>query len=43
MDVILTEGAIATVLTGIRMPRVNLMMERWMQSCRDELLDRCLI
>ncbi|MEU8325865.1 integrase core domain-containing protein [Nonomuraea sp. NPDC048881] len=32
-----------TVLTGIRMPRMNSIMERRVQSCRHELLDRCLI
>ncbi|MFI6538651.1 hypothetical protein ACIBHY_39795 [Nonomuraea sp. NPDC050547] len=42
-DEILTEGGIKTVLTGIRMPRMNSIMERWVQSCRHELLGRCLI
>ncbi|MFI7455373.1 integrase core domain-containing protein [Nonomuraea sp. NPDC049714] len=32
-----------TVLTGIRVPRMNAVMERWVQSCRRELLDRCMI
>ncbi|GAA3610810.1 hypothetical protein GCM10022419_114770 [Nonomuraea rosea] len=36
MDEILTEA-------GIRMPRMNSIMERWVPSCRRELLDRCLI
>ncbi|YCK35209.1 integrase core domain-containing protein [Actinomadura sp. ATCC 39365] len=31
------------MLTGVRMPRMNPVMERWMQSCRRELLDRCLL
>jgi hypothetical protein len=31
------------VLTGVRMPRMNSIMERWVQSCRPELLDRCLL
>ncbi|MEU8247888.1 integrase core domain-containing protein [Nonomuraea sp. NPDC048916] len=31
------------MLTGIRMPRMNAVMERWVQSCRRELLDRCLL
>ncbi|MEV6040506.1 integrase core domain-containing protein [Nonomuraea sp. NPDC052116] len=39
----LSEAGIETVLTGIRMPRMNAVMERWVQSCRRELLDRCLI
>ncbi|MFF4189584.1 integrase core domain-containing protein [Nonomuraea sp. NPDC001831] len=43
MDAILAEADIKTVLTGIRMPRINSIMERWVQSCRHELLDRCLI
>ncbi|SDM26131.1 Integrase core domain-containing protein [Nonomuraea jiangxiensis] len=25
------------------MPRMNSIMERWVQSCRHELLDRCLV
>jgi transposase InsO family protein len=43
MDAILAEAGIKTVLTGIRMPRMNSIMERWVQSCRHELLDRCLV
>ncbi|MGW2214133.1 integrase core domain-containing protein [Nonomuraea sp. NPDC001684] len=43
MDEILAETGIQTMLTGIRMPRMNAIMERWVQSCRRELLDRCLI
>ncbi|MEV0615112.1 integrase core domain-containing protein [Nonomuraea sp. NPDC050404] len=43
MDEILAQAGIKTVLTGIRMPRMNSIMERWVQSCRHELLDRCLI
>jgi len=31
------------VLTGIQVPRMNSIMERWIQSCRHELLDRTLI
>jgi putative transposase len=31
------------VLTGVRMPRMNSIMERWVQTCRRELLDRTLI
>ncbi|MBB5082624.1 integrase core domain-containing protein [Nonomuraea endophytica] len=40
---ILAEAGIQTVLIGIRMPRMNSIMERWVQTCRRELLDRCLI
>jgi putative transposase len=43
MDEVLAEAGIKTVLTGIRMPRMNSIMERWVQSCRHELLDRCLV
>ncbi|MEU8324719.1 integrase core domain-containing protein [Nonomuraea sp. NPDC048881] len=43
MDGILADVGIQTVLTGIRMPRMNSIMERWVQSCRRELLDRCLL
>jgi transposase InsO family protein len=43
MDEILADAGTQTVLTGIRMPRMNSIMERWEQSCRHELLDRCLI
>ncbi|MEV0615400.1 integrase core domain-containing protein [Nonomuraea sp. NPDC050404] len=43
MNEILTEAKIRTVLTGIRMPRMNSIMERWVQTCRRELLDRCLL
>ncbi|MFF4625572.1 integrase core domain-containing protein [Nonomuraea jabiensis] len=43
MDEILAEAGIKMVLTGIRMPRMNSIMERWVQSCRHELLDRCLL
>jgi FAD/FMN-containing dehydrogenase len=34
---------IKTVLTGIRMPRMNSIMERWVRSWRHEVLDRCLV
>ncbi|MGW5682181.1 integrase core domain-containing protein [Nonomuraea sp. NPDC003754] len=43
MEEILTDAGIHTVLTGVRMPRMNSVMERWVQSCRRELLDRCLL
>jgi transposase len=39
MDEILAEAGIKTVLTGIRMPRMNSIMERWVQSCRHEIID----
>ncbi|MBO3753124.1 integrase core domain-containing protein [Streptosporangiaceae bacterium NEAU-GS5] len=40
---IVAEVGIQTVHTGVRMPRMNAIMERWVQSCRRELLDRCLL
>jgi transposase InsO family protein len=43
MDEILAEAGIQAVLTGIRMLRMNAIMERWVQSCRREFLDRCLL
>ncbi|MDH6120194.1 transposase InsO family protein [Kitasatospora sp. GAS204A] len=36
-------AGIQVVLSGIRMPRMNSIMERWVQTCRHELLDRTLI
>jgi putative transposase len=42
-DAVLADAGIETVLTGIRMPRMNSIMERWVQTCRRELLDRTLI
>jgi transposase InsO family protein len=42
-DAILTDAGITVVLSGVRMPRMNSIMERWIQSCRHELLDRTLI
>ncbi|MFC6087390.1 integrase core domain-containing protein [Sphaerisporangium aureirubrum] len=43
MEEILADSGIHTVLTGICIPRMNSVMERWVQSCRRELLDRCLL
>jgi hypothetical protein len=40
---ILTDAGIQVVLTGIQMPRMNCTMERWVQTCRHELLDPTLI
>jgi transposase InsO family protein len=42
-DQILCEACVQVVLTGVRMPRMNAIIERWMQTCRCELLDRTLI
>lgn len=41
-----TESSVAgitVVLTRIRMPRMNAVMERWVRTCRHGLLDRTLI
>jgi putative transposase len=42
-DAIMKDAGIEVVLSGIRMPRMNSIMERWVQTCRRELLDRTLI
>jgi transposase InsO family protein len=42
-DAILADADIETVLSGVQMPRMNAIMERWVQTCRHELLDRTLI
>lgn len=43
MDQILQSAGIATVLTGVQVPRMNAVMERWVRTLRTELLDRTLI
>jgi transposase InsO family protein len=42
-DAILADAAITVVRSGVRVPRMNSIMERWIQSCRHELLDRTLV
>jgi putative transposase len=42
-DAILADAGIQVVLSGIQMPRMNSLMERWIQTCRHELLDRTLV
>ncbi|MDJ0345645.1 integrase core domain-containing protein [Streptomyces sp. H10-C2] len=42
-DAVLADAGIQVVLSGIRVPRMNSIMERWVQTCRHELLDRTLI
>ena len=42
-DAVLADAAVTVVLSGVRMPRMNAFMERWIQSCRHELIDRTLI
>jgi len=43
IDEVLADADIQTVLTGIRVPRMNSIMERWVLSLRHELLDRTLV
>jgi putative transposase len=42
-DAVFRSEGIGIVTTGIRVPRMNSIMERWVQTCRYELLDRTLI
>lgn len=42
-DTVLNDARIEVVLSGVWMPRMNSIMERWVQTCRRELLDRTLI
>jgi transposase InsO family protein len=42
-DAILAESGITIVRSGVRVPRMNAIMERWVRTCRRELLDRTLI
>ncbi|WP_241825519.1 hypothetical protein [Micromonospora sp. CB01531] len=38
-DAVLKDAGIDVVLSGVRMPGMNSIMERWVQACRRELLD----
>ncbi|MER5261813.1 integrase core domain-containing protein [Actinosynnema sp. NPDC002837] len=42
-DAVLADAGIKVVLSGVRVPRMNAIMERWIRTCRRELLDRTLI
>ncbi|MGW0628509.1 integrase core domain-containing protein [Streptomyces sp. NPDC002758] len=42
-DALLADAGLKVVTTGMRIPRMNSLMERWIQTCRRELLDRTLI
>ncbi|MFC7479133.1 integrase core domain-containing protein [Luedemannella flava] len=42
-DAVLADAGIKVVLSGVRMPSMNAVMERWVRTCRHELLDRTLI
>ena len=39
----LADLGVSVVLSGVRIPRMNAVMKRWVQTCRRELLDRTLI
>jgi putative transposase len=43
VDAILADAGVKTVLSAVQMPRMNSIMERWIRSCRHELLDRTLL
>ncbi|MFD7180120.1 integrase core domain-containing protein [Streptomyces sp. NPDC059904] len=42
-DEILADAGIEVVLSGVRVPRMNSITERWVQTCRHELRNRTLI
>jgi transposase InsO family protein len=42
-DAMLKDAGIRIVLSGVQMPRMNSIMERWVLTCRRELLNRTLI
>ena len=42
-DQILTNAGIRVVYSGVQVPRMNAIMERWVRTCRRELLDRTLV
>ena len=36
----LADSGIKVVLSGVQIPRINSIMERWVRTCQRELLDR---
>ena len=42
-DTILADAGITPVRSGVQLPRMNAIMQRWVRTCRRELLDRTLI
>ncbi|MEU7005099.1 integrase core domain-containing protein, partial [Nonomuraea sp. NPDC046570] len=42
-DAVPAGAGVRIIKSGVRMPRMNSIMERWIQTCRRELLDRTLI
>ncbi|OLT31856.1 hypothetical protein BJF79_08665 [Actinomadura sp. CNU-125] len=43
VSTVLADTGIRVMLTGVRMPRTSAVMERSVQTCRRELLDRTLV
>jgi hypothetical protein len=41
-DAVFEDQGLAIVKTGVRVPRMNAIMKRWVRSCQAELLDRTL-
>ena len=42
-DAVFTAAGVQIVRSGVRVPRMNAIIERWIGTCRRELLDRTLI
>jgi transposase InsO family protein len=42
-DAVFAAEGIQVIKSAVRAPRMNAIMERWIKSCRKELLDRTLI
>jgi transposase InsO family protein len=42
-DTILADAGIKVVRSGVQIPRMNAIIERWVRTCRRELLDRTLV
>jgi transposase InsO family protein len=42
-DAILADSGITIVRSGVQVPRMNAIIERWVRTCRRELLDQTLI
>lgn len=43
IDTVLQAEGVKVVQSGVRIPRMNAITERWVRSCRNERLDRTLI
>jgi putative transposase len=42
-DQVLVDAGITVVRSGVQMPRMNAVMQRWVRTCRRDLLDRALV